>query len=377
MARFYRHVYTTRNKKTGKMEKRKTRNWYFDYMDEHGKLITHVPGYRDKLATQRKAAELEGEVLRRLRGERPARRLESSGLSLAEHLRDYNASQLTRGVSTQHVEITAERLRRLLAGFGTLEDIDRQRIESWLAARRESGELAAATSNHYLKSAKAFLNWAIAEHRLAINPLAGLRRLNVETDRRLRRRALTDAEFAALVDAASRSPIVYRGLSGIDRARLYTFAGRTGLRRSELFSLTPASFHLDAKPPTVTVEASASKHRRRDLLPLSAALAAQVRQWIAGREPTVPLWRSTRWFRCADMLRLDLQAAGIPFADAQGRVVDFHSLRVYFVTSLARAGVPLAVAQRLARHSTPMITTSHYTQLELQELADEIEKLPD
>jgi hypothetical protein len=43
---------------------------------------------------------------------------------------------------------------------------------------------------------------------------------------------------------------------------------------------------------------------------------------------------------------------------------------------LARAGVQLQQAQRLARRSTPALTANHYTRLELQELATEIERIP-
>jgi site-specific recombinase XerD len=78
------------------------------------------------------------------------------------------------------------------------------------------------------------------------------------------------------------------------------------------------------------------------------------------------------------MLRADLAAADppIPYRDAQGRVLDFHSLRVSYATNLARAGVPLAVAQRLLDHSSPAITSKFYTILETEDLAAEVRKLP-
>lgn len=49
---------------------------------------------------------------------------------------------------------------------------------------------------------------------------------------------------------------------------LYLVAGLTGLRASGLASLTPASLDLTADPPSVTVEAAYSKHRRRGVVPL-------------------------------------------------------------------------------------------------------------
>jgi integrase len=56
---------------------------------------------------------------------------------------------------------------------------------------------------------------------------------------------------------------------------------QTGLRRGELGSLIASSFRLDAKPPTVTVEAAYSKHRRKDVQVLHPSVATQVKEWLA------------------------------------------------------------------------------------------------
>ena len=46
--------------------------------------------------------------------------------------------------------------------------------------------------------------------------------------------------------------------------------------------------------------------------------------------------------------------------DDQGRVVDTHSLRHGYISALALAGVPVKVAQTLARHSDPKLTMNVY-----------------
>lgn len=75
------------------------------------------------------------------------------------------------------------------------------------------------------------------------------------------------------------------------------------------------------------------------------------------------------------MLRADLKAAGIePVVD--GKVIDIHALRVSFITQLSLGGVPLAVAQKLARHSDPRLTSNVYTSLGLAELQKAVESLP-
>src|SRR5262249_55902504 len=93
-------------------------------------------------------------------------------------------------------------------------------------------------------------------------------RAPVAAERR-RRRALREDLFGNLLEAAAAGPS-FRGVGGPDRVLLYTLAANTGFRASELASLTPRSFDLAADPPTVTVEASYSKHRRQDVQPLRA-----------------------------------------------------------------------------------------------------------
>jgi integrase len=65
---------------------------------------------------------------------------------------------------------------------------------------------------------------------------------------------------------------------------LYFVAAYTGLRASELASLSPSSFDLTATPPTLTVKAGYSKHKRKDVLPLHPELVRQLATWLKGRD---------------------------------------------------------------------------------------------
>ena len=78
------------------------------------------------------------------------------------------------------------------------------------------------------------------------------------------------------------------------------------------------------------------------------------------------------------MLRIDLDAAGIPYAvdGPDGPLyADFHSLRHSYLTLGARAGIDLRTLQELAGHSTPTLT-ARYTHRRLHDLAGAIEQLP-
>jgi integrase/recombinase XerD len=371
MARIFHHSYTAFNSRTGKREQRLTRKWYIEYRDERG-CMHRVPGFRDKIATQRKAVELEHAVIRIERGQKPLPRI-NEDRPLAERLEEYVAHLTAKGDAEVHVKKTRRLIEILLAGvraeYG--EDLHRGRVENWLTARRST--VNATTNNHYARAVKGFTRWLLAEDYLPSDPFTGLRLVNPDTDRRRVRRALSADEFARLLAATERAG-KYEGLTGPDRAMLYKVAGYTGLRRAELFSLTAASFALDAAPPTVTVDAKDSKRRRRDILPVPEWLAAELRPWLT-RRASGRLWPAAERLRTAAMLAEDLGLAGLLAIDAEGRVFDFHALRGQFVTSLARAGVPLAAAQKLARHSTPTLTAKAYTHLDLKDLAAEAAKV--
>jgi integrase len=93
----------------------------------------------------------------------------------------------------------------------------------------------------------------------------------------------------------------------------------------------------------------------------------------------MPVWAGTWFKRAAEMLRIDLEAAGIPYVDEgpDGLLyADFHSLRHSFLTLLARSGVHPKLSQALARHSTIMLTLDRYSHVQLLDEAAALEALP-
>jgi hypothetical protein len=77
------------------------------------------------------------------------------------------------------------------------------------------------------------------------------------------------------------------------------------------------------------------------------------------------------------MLRVDLKAAGVPFQDEAGRVLDFHALRHTCGTWLAVAGVYPKVIQRIMRHSTITLTMDRYTHAFKSDEVEAVAKFPD
>ncbi len=351
------------------------------------------------------AAVMLADLLKKIENERAGIRDEYADhrvAPLAELLIAYKGYLTDKGATPKEAQQTFRRCEAVFkaCGFVLLRDLDAPAAERWLAERRrvakKDGGFGAASSNHYTKSLKAFGNWLVKTRRCAEHPFRHLARVNAGVDVRHQRRALSADEFARLITAA-RAGMTFRRLAGPDRAALYLVAGMTGLRASELASLTPASFTLDAPTPVVVVEAGYSKHRRRDEVPLHPELVAELRLWLSGRPASELLWAG-KWAKhneAGDMIRRDLGAARsawiaeatgeaaerrsasdfLTYRTREGMVADFHSLRHTFITNLVNAGVAPKEAKELARHSTITLTMDRYAHVGLRDTAAALARL--
>jgi integrase len=315
------------------------------------------------------------------------------------HLADFRRYLVAKGNTEKHARQTCRRAAAVLDGCNAVfvADVSPSAVIDWLATERGDGRLTIQTSNYYLRDLKSFCRWLVKDRRTGDNPLAHLSGMNAAVEDHRERRHLAPDDFAEFIEAARKGKTVRR-VPGPDRAMLYTLAAYTGLRESELGSLTPESFDLAAGPPTVTVEAGYSKRRREDTIVLRADLADLLRGWLQGRPAGQRLWPGGWWQHGAKMVRKDLEAARaawvgeaeedaeerrrrgasdrFAFRDAAGRFFDFHALRHQFISNLAAAGVHPKVAQSLARHSTITLTMNRYTHLGLHDEAAALDKLP-
>ncbi|MBX3459228.1 MAG: site-specific integrase [Planctomycetes bacterium] len=312
---------------------------------------------------------------------------EAAILTLREHLEAFHQAMLDgtasrrrakRGTAIRHADKTVARITAALTGAGFAPDashwpeIDGDRVAEWLREQRRQG-LSASTAESYRRTLLYFGEWMVNRERATRHPFRNLPRFSGPAARE--RRALALHEISALLQAAEAGPRRTR-LTGPARALLYRLALETGLRASELQSLTRASFDLDGA--TVTVNAEHTKNHQRADLPLRAPLVALLRAHLANKLPTAQAFALGygEW-RSAEMLRADLKAAGVPYQDDSGRVADFHALRHTFVSNLARSGVHPKTAQVLARHSTIELTMGTYTHLRRDDEVRAIESLPD
>ena len=221
---------------------------------------------------------------------------------------------------------------------------------------------------------KQVAGWLVKDGRVPHNPLAHIEQRNARTDIRRRRRPLTPGECRLLLKATPLQPR-REGLSGLERAWAYRIALETGLRLGEIKKLVKADFILSANPPTVTVRAAYSKHRREDIQPLPIRLAADLVAFLSGYPEDQPIFAS--FDHAPKALEADLKAVGIPYKDAAGRFADFHALRHTYISNLSLAGVPPKIAMDLARHSSIQLTMDFYSHTRLEECAAALKVLPE
>ena len=361
-----------------KRSKRKNTPWTIQYFDHLGKRRTKK-GFTDKGLTEELAAKLEGEARLRVTGLIDAEQERYAAHKLApisESLTAFEESLAEN--SLKHIKQVKTQVWRIVngAGFARLADIEPEAVQTFLRSlRKEEDGIGPRTYNLYLEAMDSFLNWCVTAKRLLTNPLAGLERLNTAVDVRRKRRALTADELGKLVASARASGLRIQKFTGEERARIYILSYMTGLRRKELASLTPRSFQLDAVPPTLTVEAKFSKHRRKDILPLHPELVVLLRDWLRKVLPAEHLFPMLAGRKTGKMVRLDLERAGIAYENDQG-VADFHAAgRHSHITELLRNGTTLPEAKELARHSDIKMTM-RYTHIGIEDQAQAVAKLP-
>lgn len=288
---------------------------------------------------------------------------------IPKHASDYAATLLDKGGSSRHCQQIQSVIVRVFAeaGIDRLADITESRLRPTLA--RWSRDKSARTANHALGASRAFTRWLERCGRLKSDPLRGMSdRYNEDADRKRVRRAMTADQLRALIVAAeSGPPIVARRplkskhhdilIDGPERAVLYRLAMGTGFRAGELASLLPEDFHLDGDNPRIEIDGKRTKNGKEARQPIRQDLAEFLKPWIAGKQPGQPAIVFPA--RTSEMLQVDLMAAGIPYRDERGHVLDFHSLRHSFLTEIGKSGCDPKTMMELARHAD-FKTTQRY-----------------
>ena len=350
--------------------------WYYRFTDANGKRRMRR-GCSDKRETERMAARDALDAAKTRDDPKAARLGREAKRPIREHIDEFIGSMEVAGRNEQHISQTRLYVTRLceLARAERLADLTPSGMTAALGKLKGQG-FATRTLQAHATAIKALSKWAWRDGRTTDYSLNALVKPGIDpSDRRRIRRPLSEAELRTLIETTRNAP-TWRGVSGVDRSMLYLIASLTGFRRDELLSLTPASFRLDDCPPVAICESGYTKNGQRAEQPLPASCIPTLRVWLATKPARRSVFDGVPRPRTGMMLQRDLERADIPFETPDG-VVDLHSLRHGYITTLARSGVPVKTLQTLARHADPRLTMNVYAHASLFDTSGAIEALPD
>jgi integrase len=264
------------------------------------------------------------------------------------------------GRSADHVRHVDKRLRRLMreCKWQNLREATADSFLRWRAGQKKTPK----TINEYQAALSAMFSWLRKQNRVAANPFEFVTKVDARGKESFHRRALNDDEA--------------RRLLTVPRRPLYLLAMHTGLRRGEINALHWGDLHLDVANPFYVVPVAKSKSRKEQPRPLHPELAAELQTMKIAKKVTLEDLLFPERVPPMKVIREDFKAAEIPLTDERGHRVDFHALRMTYITRLQRAGVSPREAMELARHSDMRLTMKTYTDAAQLPLAATVRKLP-
>ena len=375
--------------------------YYISYFDHTGRRQSHSARTTDKATAERIAAKLEADAALRRDGvvdpELDAI-CEQSRRSVESHVKDYEAKMRAANRAAQHISTTVAYIRAICKDrkFEKVADIASDGVHQYAGQLKDQGR-STRTVQAYLTAIKGFTKWLAAHHKLPRDPLASVKRPNPKADRRRERRMLLPEEWqwvrATLAEGVERYE-----MPAEERMLLYAVAIQTGLRSSELRSLTRGRLFLDGNEPFITCKAGSTKNRQDARQFIQPALAVLLRTHIATKAPQAPVFGMPPRPDVAAMFRADVADARQTWLKAakrdakesmrrgesdflgernhEGEFLDFHSLRHTCGAWLAMAGAHPKAVQSVMRHSTIVLTMDTYGHLFPGQDAATVARLP-
>ena len=169
---------------------------------------------------------------------------------MESHLADYEAKLRTAGRDDKHVGSTLQYIRSICAsaGFEVLSDVAADPVSKFAGGLRDKGR-GNRTIAAYLTAIKGFTKWLANGGKLVRDPLTAIRKPDPKSDRRRERRMLLHDEWHWLGTTLQSGESRF-DMPGDERWLLYRVAIETGLRASELRSLTRGRLFWISSRPT-------------------------------------------------------------------------------------------------------------------------------
>ena len=353
---------------------------------------------RTNSATKAEAQELEPGVARKAEFQRSGVEPMNRAVHLTfGELLDWHQEQFGRHHRSDAMRQFAEKHLRPAFGILPLVDVTAGRIDQLLTER--SVDLAPKSINHLRSIVHTLFSRAIQrELWRGANPAKGVKRRKVPK----RVPSFLKPEEVTLV--LPQVPDPWRPM--------FATAIYTGMRRGELVALQRSDVDLVAGTITIgrSWKADTTKGGSAAVLPIHRDLKPFLAEALRQSPSSLVFPRADGSMQSENvdlprLLRSALNRAGLvdgwthkcrrcghhekaPTSDArhcacgfklwpapQARRIRFHDLRHTTATLLLKAGAPLAVVQRILRHSSPTITTEIYGHLDLDDMRDALHRL--
>jgi integrase len=377
-------------------------SYYIQWYDHHGKRQSKSARTTDKATAERIAAKLEADAALRRDGVIDPTLDEVSKEScrrIEEHLANYEAKLIAAARDPKHISSTISNIRTISKseGFTTASDITADGVNLYASRLKDIGR-SARTIQAHLTAIKSFTKWLVEHDKIARDPLSSVKKPNPKADRRKERRMLLHDEWHWLRSTTALGPI-REGMSSMERVLLYAVAIQTGLRSSELRSITRNRLYLDGNQPSMTCKARSTKNKKDARRYIQPSLAADLLAHVTIKSPKTPVFDMPHRFDVAEMFRADVAAARKAWirvvrhdseeysrrqqsdflceANYDGEILDFHSLRHTCGAWLAMSGAHPKAVQAVMRHSTITLTMDTYGHLFPGQEAETIAKVPE
>ncbi len=341
--------------------------WDIRFRNHDGRVV-RVPGDRDPTAARRIGDRIEMLVKAKKNGDPPPGELAAWVANmddgLADRLIDLGLIPVRHRVrntplvdllepweqvvggrnpnSQRHAPQQGRKVRRIVTAMKAtkLEDLDPDQVIETINEFETKGckkptPLATASRRSYGIAIKDFAKW-LARKLRAENPLVHLELPGQYENPEYERQPLTVAQFqklTAYLDTFGRYRHQKARWTAYDRKMIYWTAVKSAYREGELAKLRRWNLYLDETPAVICLKARDTKNKTKGEVPIPRDLAVALKKYVVGLAPEDKVFPFPETSgSIVDMLRRDLDGAGIPWRLPSGEVVDFHTFRSTCIT---------------------------------------------